>query len=101
MALRIKEILQEQGKKNKWLAEQLGITEPGLWLIMTEKVNVPLRRLEQIAEILGVSTIELFDDYKDIQTKVIADYKKLQEENSYTISCPHCKQEINIIVTAK
>ena len=90
MALRIKEILKEQGRHNKWLAEQLGITEPGLWLILTEKVNVPLRRLEQIAEILGVSVVELFTEFEEAVHK-----------RSNTIQCPHCGNDIKVIVSIK
>lgn len=90
MALRIKEILKEQGKQNKWLAEQLEITEPGLWLIMTEKVNVPLRRLEQIANILGVSVVELFTEFEEAVDK-----------RSNTIKCPHCGNDIKVVVSIK
>lgn len=90
MALRIREILQEQGKKNKWLAEQLEITEPGLWLIMNEKINVPLRRLEQIAEILGVSVVELF-----------AEFEEAVDKRSCSVKCPHCGNDIKVTVSIK
>lgn len=90
MALRIHEILKEQGKQKKWLAEQLEITEPGLWLIITEKVNVPLRRLEQIADILGVNIIELFEDYKKVISK-----------GNINLTCPHCGNELDVSITIK
>ena len=90
MALRIKEILKEQGKQQKWLAEQLEITEPGLWLITPEKVNVPLRRLQQIADILGVSVVELFTEFEEAVDK-----------RSNTIKCPHCGNDIKVTVSIK
>ena len=74
MALRIHEILKEQGKQKKWLAEQLEITEAGLWLIITEKVNV----------------IELFEDYKKVISK-----------GNINLTCPHCGNELDISITIK
>lgn len=110
MSLRINEVLKEKGKTQKWLAEQLDITEPGVNLIIKERVNVPLRRLEQIAEILDVKLLELFDDYKDT-IRLAEDYKNVVEQfklykaesNNCTrgVVCPHCQKEIEIIVSAK
>lgn len=90
MNLRIHEVLKEKGKTQKWLAEQLSITEPGMNLIINERVNVPLRRLEEIAGILEVSIIELF-----------VDYMKLTGEERVTASCPHCGKDIKICINVK
>lgn len=78
MTLRIRQILKEQNKQVKWLAEQLGMTVGGLQLILSEKINVPLRRLEQIAEILNVDLTELF------------------ERTSLTVNCPCCGHSLKI-----
>lgn len=107
MSLRINEILQEKGKTQKWLSQQLDITEPGVNLIINERVNVPLRRLEQIANILDVSILELFEDYKNMQHKgnniyeLLEEFKKIQASNSYTIKCPYCDKDVVITVSAK
>ena len=110
MSLRIHEVLKEKGKTQKWLAEQLDVTEPGMNLIIKERVNVPLRRLEQIAEILEVNILELFEDYKET-IRLAEDYKNVVEQfeqykaesNNCTkgVICPHCQKEIEIIVSAK
>lgn len=110
MSLRINEVLKEKGKTQKWLAEQLDITEPGVNLIIKERVNVPLRRLEQIADILEVNLLELFDGYKNV-IKLEEDYNSLAEQfenykqvNNNCISsiiCPHCEKEVEIVVSVK
>ena len=59
--MRIKEILKEKGMTSKGLALKLGMSETGLSLAIGENGNPPLKRLEQIADILGVSITELFE----------------------------------------
>lgn len=110
MSLRINEVLKEKRKTQKWLAEQLDITEPGVNLIIKERVNVPLRRLEQIADILEVNLLELFEDYKNTiklkeELKDLAnrfeEYKELNNNCASSIICPHCENKISVVVSVK
>lgn len=81
--MRIKEILQQKGMTCKELAELIGMTPTGLSLAMSEDGNPPLKRLRQIASVLGVELRDLFDD------------SPLME----TINCPKCGAEIKVAIT--
>ncbi|MCX8676283.1 MULTISPECIES: helix-turn-helix domain-containing protein [unclassified Apibacter] len=58
--LRVKEILKDKGVSQKELAEKLNMTETGLSISINENGNPPLKRLEDIANILEVELVELF-----------------------------------------
>jgi len=59
--LRVKEILREKGITQKDLSDRLGITEVGLSKSLSEKGNPTISTLENIANALDVSIVELFE----------------------------------------
>ena len=79
--LRIKELLQERNMTQAELADKLGISR------MTLNQNLyrntfSLAKLEEIADAIGCRVVDLFD-------------------NTYTITCPDCGKEINIVFNVK
>lgn len=77
--MRVKELLKEKGITAKELASKLGMTETGLGIAISEKGNPPLKRLQEIADVLDVPFTDLFEQPKqDI------------------INCPHCGGKIKI-----
>ena len=79
--LRIKELLQERNMTQAELADKLGISR------MTLNQNLyrntfSLAKLEEIAAAIGCRGVDLFD-------------------NTYTITCPDCGKEINIVFNIK
>ena len=79
--LRIKELLQERNMTQAELADKLGISR------MTLNQNLyrntfSLAKLEEIAAAIGCRVVDLFD-------------------NTYTITCPDCGKEINIVFNIK
>ena len=63
---RIKVILAEKRKTNKWLAEQLGKTDMTISRWAQNKSQPSLGQLVEIAEVLGVEVRELINEKKDI-----------------------------------
>lgn len=57
--MRVKELLKERGMTAKELAARLGMTETGLSIAIGDNGNPPLKRLQEIADILGVEVPEL------------------------------------------
>lgn len=78
MKFRIKEICKERGIMLKDLAEKINITEVGLSKSLNG--NPTIGRLEEIAEVLGVSVSDLF------------------ENGSNSLTCPNCGEKINVTV---
>lgn len=56
--LRLKEILKEQNKTQKWLSEELGITFSALKL---RKKNPTYNSIKQMADVLGVTVHQLLE----------------------------------------
>ena len=79
--LRIKELLKEKGMTQVELAERLGITPISLNQQLARN-TFTLDRLEEIADVFGIRVNDLFD-------------------NTYTITCPKCGEEINIVFNIK
>lgn len=77
--MRVKEILKDKGITSKELAEKLGMSETGLSIAIGDKGNPPLKRLQEIADVLGVTLSELFD--------------KPSESN---FACPYCGNKIKV-----
>lgn len=66
---RIKAVLREQGRTQKWLSEKLGISPASLSLYANHQVSVTLETLNAIAEILDVDVHELIENTKKTKTK--------------------------------
>lgn len=64
--LRIREILEEKGKSNYWLSQQLGMCYRNYHNIVTNKTSaVRFETLEKLCEILEVPVSELFEQIDD------------------------------------
>lgn len=64
--LRVKEILEEKGKSNYWLSQQLGMCYRNFHNIVTNKTSsIRFDTMEKLCEILEVSVSELFEEIDD------------------------------------
>ena len=79
--LRIKELLQEKGMTQADLADKLGITRVTLNQNLYRN-TFSLAKLEEIAAALNCRVVDLFD-------------------NTYTITCPECGRQIDVILNIK
>lgn len=79
--LRIKELLQERGMTQAELADKLGITRVTLNQNLYRN-TFSLAKLEEIADAIGCRVVDLFD-------------------NTYTITCPDCGRQIDVILNIK
>lgn len=61
---RLKVVLAEQGRTNKWLAEQLGKNTATVSRWCTNEMQPSLETLVEIAEVLGVDVRELLNRTK-------------------------------------
>ena len=61
---RLKAVLAEQGKTNKWLAEQLGKNETTISRWCTNEIQPSMDNLVAIAKLLGVDVRELINSTK-------------------------------------
>ncbi|WP_303890575.1 helix-turn-helix domain-containing protein [Dysgonomonas mossii] len=77
--MRVKELLKEKGITAKELAAKLGMTETGLGIAISEKGNPPLKRLQEIADVLGVPFTDLFEQPKQ-----------------NVITCPKCGTRLEV-----
>jgi len=81
--LRVKEIIKERKTTSKEVAEKLGMTETGFSIAISEVGNPPLKRLIQIADVLGVTVPELFAPQSTSDFTALIDYKgELKRFNS-------------------
>ena len=85
---RIKEILDQKGWKSKDLSEKLGTSPQYISRIHRGDASISIPRLQEIANILGVTIPELFSDYKATVTV-----------EPGTLVCPHCGNKIKLIVS--
>lgn len=61
--LRIKEILEERGKSNYWLSQQLGMCYRNYHNIVTNKTSaIRFDTMERLCEILDIPVSELFEE---------------------------------------
>ncbi len=79
--LRVKEIAKEKGITMQVLAKRMGITQPGLSMLLSR--NLTLQKLYDISEALEVPVSELFEK---------------PNINSANLTCPHCGKSIHIEV---
>lgn len=64
--LRIKEILEEKGKSNYWLSQQLGMCYRNYHNIVTNQTSaIRFETLEKLCEILEVPVNELFEQINE------------------------------------
>ena len=64
--LRIKEILEERGKSNYWLSQQLGMCYRNYHNIVTNKTSaIRFDTMERLCEILEIPVAELFEEIDD------------------------------------
>ena len=64
--LRIKEILEERGKSNYWLSQQLGMCYRNYHNIVTNKTSaIRFDTMERLCEILEIPVAELFEETHD------------------------------------
>lgn len=64
--LRIKEILEEKGKSNYWLSQQLGMCYRNYNNIVTNKTSsIRFDTMERLCEILEIPVEELFEQIDD------------------------------------
>lgn len=61
--LRVKEILKEKNKNQKWLAEKIGVAE--ISLSRSINGNPSLETIDKIAEALDVQISDLFEQPKE------------------------------------
>ncbi len=79
MELRIKEVIKEQGLTITELAEKMGINRVNLSNMVNG--NPTVETLNKIADALGVSVTELFEQPK---------------HDTAQLTCPHCGKSIEI-----
>lgn len=64
--LRIKEILEERGKSNYWLSQQLGMCYRNYHNIVSNKTSaIRFDTMERLCEILEIPVAELFEEIDD------------------------------------
>lgn len=64
--LRVKEILEEKGKSNYWLSQQLGMCYRNFHNIVTNNTSsIRFDTMERLCEILEISVSELFEETED------------------------------------
>jgi len=66
---RIKAVLAEHNKTNKWLAEQLNKNETTVSRWCTNHMQPPIETLSEIAEAIGVDIRELLVSQKELSSK--------------------------------
>lgn len=59
--IRLKEILKEQGRYSKWLAEQLGVSAHSVQMWCGKRYCPDTETLSKIAELLDIKKSELFE----------------------------------------
>lgn len=85
MKTRIKELCKEKGITISSIAEQIGTTQTSLSRALSDSGNPTLDTLGKIANALGVSMSELFEQ---------------PQKDGASITCPNCGKNIIIKVEA-
>lgn len=66
---RIKVVLAEQNKTNRWLAEQMGKSEITISRWVQNKSQLSLEQLLQVAKLLSISPKDLINDINNKEAK--------------------------------
>lgn len=64
---RIKDEIQAQGRQQKWVAEQLGVTQKTLSFWCANKTQPDLGNLFELSKILGVEPSNLLGNGKEVE----------------------------------
>ena len=89
MYFRIKEILKEKGITGVELASRIKnekgepVTPQYINGIVSERGSVSLSKLKEIADALGVTMAELFEEFK--------------ERDNSIVMCPNCKERLRLV----
>ena len=75
--MRFKEVLEKYGITQTELAERLGINRVSVSRLFSEKNDMRSSTIMKIAEAIGCSAGELYDDFNKV-------------DDSNTITCPKC-----------
>jgi putative transcriptional regulator len=67
---RIKAVLKDQGRSQKWLSEKLGVSPASLSLYINNHVSIKLETLTSIASHLDVDVHELIENTKPSKTTI-------------------------------
>ena len=70
---RIKVVLAEQNKTNRWLAEQMGKSEITISWWVQNKSHPSLEQLLQVAKLLSISPKDLINDINNKEAKKCLD----------------------------
>lgn len=87
MNLRIKEILQQKGKKAVWLSKEIGVTDVNTRNIINGVVTPKMETLVKIAEALNVPLWQLFASPEEVR-------KETEAAGNYV--CPKCGAKLEI-----
>jgi len=60
LRLRLEEILKEQGRSKKWLAEQMGVSRHSVRWWCNKKHGIRRKRIPKMAEVLGIEKHKLY-----------------------------------------
>ena len=66
---RIRVVLAEQNKTNRWLAEQMGKSEVTISRWVQNKIQPSLEQLLQVAKLLSISPKDLINDINNSSTE--------------------------------
>lgn len=83
MKTRLREILREKGISEIEFAKELGVTPSYVNAVAAGRVNMSLKRLEQIADKLDVPLAAFFDGYNAVKELVA--------------TCPYCGKKLRIV----
>lgn len=86
--MRFKEVLEKYGITQTELAERLGINRVSVSRLFSEKNDMRSSTIIKIAEAIGCSAGELYDDF-------------IQPDSSSSITCPKCGNKIPIEIKVK
>lgn len=64
---RLKQVLKQQGRTQKWFAEQMDKTENTISLWVQNKVDVALKDLYKAADVLEVDVTDLLEKKENIK----------------------------------
>ena len=82
----IEEIRQSKGIKQAEMGEKLGTTQSGYSNFVNRNIDMPFSRISQIADILGVSVVD-----------IVTWPEHYVPESEATPSCSECKKKDEII----